>query len=197
MATSVDNETRISVLRLIRASAHLLALVVVVLACGKGSDGDGGSARGDSAAGAQTAAAAPRIVTPGDPRCPATGLWAKCSVLYSLERAGVAPRLDSTTKVEEDALHGEGFVVDVGRIAKLEVFLYADSAARIADARKLDRTQFVNGTAPQTIRRERTLIENGNLVGLLTSINERQRERVSDALSAGAPQPHTPPLIKP
>jgi hypothetical protein len=174
-----------------------LATLALVVACGNGS-GDGGSARGGSAAAAQaSAAAAPRFITPGDVRCPATGEWAKCSVLYSLERAGVAPRLDSTAKVKEDALHGESFVVDVGRIAKLEVFLYADSAARIADARALDRTQFVNGTAPQTIRRERTLIENGNLVALLTSINERQRERVSDALSAGAPQPHTPPLIKP
>jgi hypothetical protein len=182
---------------LIRAPAWLPAVAVAaVFACAKGG-GDGSSASGGSTDAAQTAAAAPRIVTPGDPRCPATGEWAKCSVLYSLERAGVAPRLDSTAKVEEDALHGESFVVDVGRIAKLEVFLYPDSAARIADARKLDRTQFVNGTAPQTIRRERTLIENGNLVGLLTSINERQRERVSDALSAGAPQPHTPPLIKP
>jgi hypothetical protein len=41
----------------------------------------------------------------------------------------------------------------------------------------------------QTIKRERTLIESGNLIGLLTSINAHQRERVSDALMAGAPQP--------
>jgi hypothetical protein len=36
------------------------------------------------------------------------------------------------------------------------------------------------------------LIENGNLIGLLSSINDRLRERVSDALTAGAPQPTTP-----
>ena len=142
---------------------------------------------------AATSGAAATSVAAGDTRCPATGKWARCSVLHSLERAGVAPRLDSTAKVEEEALHGESFVVKIGQIAKLEVFLYPDSSARVADEAKLDRTQFVNGTATQTIRRERTLIENGNLVGLLTSLNERQRERVSDALSAGAPQSTTTP----
>lgn len=163
-----------------------MAAVVSVFACGKRE-----AAPPATGGGRASAAAEPVLATPGDSRCPATGKWAKCSVVYSLERAGVAPRLDSTEKVEEHALHGESFVVKVGQIAKLEVFLYPDSAARIADEQKLDRTQFVNGTAPQTIRRERTLIENGNLVGLLTSLNDRQRERVSDALSAGAPQPKT------
>jgi hypothetical protein len=121
--------------------------------------------------------------------CPVTGGWTQCSVLYRLDRAGVGPRIDSTAKAEESALHAESFVVKIGQIAKLEVFLYPDSAARVVDAQKLDRTQLVNATAPQTIRRERTLIENGNLVALLTSLNEHQRERVSDALTAGAPQP--------
>lgn len=86
-------------------------------------------------------------------------------------------------------LTGQSFVLRFGANAHLEVFLYPDSTARIADAAKLDRKQFVSGTAPQTIRRERTLIENGNLIGLLTSLNDRLRERVSDALTAGAPQP--------
>ncbi len=126
---------------------------------------------------------------PGSSMCPATGLWAKCSVLYRLDRSGIAPHLDSTEKAEEKALTGESFVVKFGANARLEVFLYRDSAARVADGAKLDRKQFVNATAPQTINRERTLIENGNLIGLLTSLNERLRERVSDALTAGAPQP--------
>ncbi len=79
----------------------------------------------------------------------------------------------------------------IGRLARLEVFLYPDSAARIADESHLDRQQFVGATQEQTIKRERTLIENGNLVGLLTSLNSHQRERVSDALTAGPPQPAT------
>jgi hypothetical protein len=112
--------------------------------------------------------------------------------MYRLDRAGLAPKLDSLAKPDETSLHGQSMVVKIGLSAKLEVFLYPDSAARIADAAKLDRTQLVSATAAQTIRRERTLIENANLVGLLTSINDHQRERVSDALTAGPPQPPKP-----
>lgn len=134
---------------------------------------------------------APSVAVPGDTTCPATGHWAKCSVLYRLDRAGLAPRLDSTVKADEKSLSGTGssFVVKIGSQARLEVFLYADSAARIADEKKLDKSKLVSATAPQTILRERTLIENDNLVALLESINDHQRERVSDALTAGPPQP--------
>lgn len=112
--------------------------------------------------------------------------------MYRLARSGLEPEVDSTATPEEKSLHGSGIVIKIGRSAKLEVFLYADSAARAADEVHLDRAQLVSDTTPQTIRRERTLIENANLVGLLTSINDHQRERVSDALTAGPPQPATP-----
>ena len=110
--------------------------------------------------------------------------------MYRLERAGVAPRTDSSSSApEEKALTGKPLVLKIGVSARLEVFLYPDSAARIADGKKLDRSELVDGVRTQTIKRERTLIESGNLIGLLTSINAHQRERVSDALMAGAPQP--------
>ena len=109
--------------------------------------------------------------------------------MYRLERSGLAPRLDSAAKPERVSLRGEAFVVKIGRLALLDVFLYRDSAARIADEQVLDRSEFVAPGVPQTIRRERTLIETANLVALLTSLNDHQRERVSDALTAGAPQP--------
>ena len=145
-----------------------------------------GSRRDSSAAKAVAA-------TPGDSACLANGLWAQCGVLYRLDRAGLAPRLDSTGKVEEKSIGAGGgatsFVVKIGTLARLEVFLYPDSAARVADASHLDRKQLVGATQEQTIKRERTLIENANLIGLLTSINSHQRERVSDALTAGPPQP--------
>lgn len=152
-----------------------------------------GAAKTDSVAAPPLAGAAP-----GSPNCPATGLWAQCSVLYRLERSGIAPHLDTTGKVEEKALTGSSsnFVVKLGASSRLEVFLYPDSVARIADGQKLDRSKLVNGTATQTINRERTLVENANLIGLLTSLNERLRERVSDGLTAGAPQPPAPAVLK-
>jgi hypothetical protein len=131
-------------------------------------------------------------VRPGDSGCPANGLWAECSVLYRLERSGLAPHVDSTGRADEKALSGRPLVIKFGTTSRLEVFFYSDSAARIADAKKLDRTTLVGATNQQTLRRERTLIENTNLIGLLSSINDRLRERVSDALTAGAPQPTAP-----
>lgn len=163
-------------------SRWVFAAAVALAACAAPKDA---ATKLDTTTTLRAAAGAP----PGAPECPATGLWAQCSVLYRLERSGIAPHLDPKEKAEEKLLSGTSFVVKFGANARLEVFLYADSAARIADAAKLDRTKLVNGTAPQTINRERTLIENANLVGLLTSLNERLRERVSDALTAGAPQP--------
>jgi hypothetical protein len=132
------------------------------------------------------------VAGPADSKCPATGQWAECSVLYRLERAGLAPRADSTATPAEKALTGRPFLLKIGLTAALELYLYPDSMARVADAGKLDRAQLVVPGASQTIKRERTLIENANLIGLLTSINEHPRERVSDALLAGPPQPSKP-----
>ncbi len=177
----------------------VVAVAVLAVAACSGSGGSSGgkadaassqAARDSSAAPKQVAAAAGRA----DSACPANGLWAQCALLYRLERAGLAPHLDSTEKVEETSI-GSGatsFVVKIGKLARLEVFLYPDSTARIADEAHLDRKQLVNATQEQTIKRERTLIENANLVGLLTSLNSHQRERVSDALTAGPPQPTKP-----
>ena len=140
----------------------------------------------------KSATPAPVAAVRGDRGCPATGLWAECSVLYRVERSGVAPHVDSTGKADEKSLTGRPLLIKFGTASRLEVFFYPDSAARIADGKRLDRAALVGATSQQTIRRERTLIENGNLIGLLSSINDRLRERVSDALTAGAPQRTAP-----
>jgi len=164
---------------------RLLAVLFALAACEK-------PAKESRAAEARSAPAAPVAVGPGASACPATGLWAECSILYRLERSGLAPHVDSTGRADEKALSGRPLVIKFGTTSRLEVFLYSDSAARIVDAKKLDRTTLVAGTDQQTLRRERTLIENANLIGLLSSISDRLRERVSDALTAGAPQPTAP-----
>jgi hypothetical protein len=140
-------------------------------------------------AGGSTAAAP--VVAAGGNTCPATGLWADCSILYRLERSGLVPHVDSTATPQEKGLTGKPLIMKLGQ-ATLEVYIYPDSGARIADGKKLDRTKFVDGLAQQTMARERTLIESANIIGLLTSLNSHQRERISDALTAGAPQPDKP-----
>ena len=163
-------------------STLLLTSALALGACSK-AEAPPPNAAG-STAGATVAAA-------GANSCPATGLWAACSIVYRLERSGLVPHVDSSAKPEEKQLTGTPLVMKLGP-ATLEVYIYPDSSARIADAKKLDRTKLVDGQAQQTIQRERTLIESANIIGLLTSLSSHQRERVSDALMAGAPQPDKP-----
>ena len=137
------------------------------------------------------ATAAPAAAATG-PACPATGLWAACSVVYRLERSGLAPHVDSSATAQEKELTGKPLIIKIGQTAVLEVYIYPDTSARAADGKKLDRTKLVDGQAQQTMERERTLIESANVIGLLTSLSSHQRERVSDALMAGAPQPDKP-----
>lgn len=160
----------------------LAAVATMVAACGKSNAPASSGAKSTSIAPDTTHAA------PGN-ACPATGKWAVCSVVYRLERAGLAPKIDSGATPEMKSLGGEPLMLKIGMSATLELHLYPDSAARAAATSRLNRADFVSGTQEQSIRREKTLIESVNLVGFLTSINGHQRERVSDALTAGPPQP--------
>jgi hypothetical protein len=166
--------------------------VLSLAACG----GSKSPAPAASTGSAQIALGAAKPIAPGA-GCPATGLWAACSIMYRLDRAGLAPSIDSSGSPDEKMLTGAPLMLKIGFTAKLELHLYADSAARIADEQRIDRTQYVTPEQQQTMRRERTLIENANMVGLLTSINGHQRDRVADALMAGPPQPPTPQQIAP
>jgi len=76
----------------------------------------------------------------------------------------------------------------VGR-SSLAVYLFTDTVARARAARSLDSTKFIAPSAALSMRGEATAIQNDNLLALLFSRNDLQRERVSDALMAGAPQP--------
>ena len=124
------------------------------------------------------------------PECPATGQWADCSVFERLDRAGLAPRRDSSD-ASEPPLTPKGLLYKVGT-SDLEVYLYDDAAAREKEDAALDRTKYLEYQAPLTIKREPTLIRSANLIAILHSRNDHQRERVSDAITAGPPQPKKP-----
>ena len=107
-------------------------------------------------------------------------------MVIALERAGLAPRRDSASATES-GLSFPGMLVRLGR-AELSVFLYADEASRVADETRLDRSNIVEAGQPLGIGQERTLIHAVNLLALLKTLNEHQRERVTDVLLAGPPQ---------
>jgi hypothetical protein len=126
----------------------------------------------------------------GKPACPGTGHWSPCGVLKRLEAAGVAPQ-KATSLPDLPTLQATPALYTVGK-SGLAIYLFADSAARSRAARTLDTTKFISATRELTMRGETTAIQNDNLLALLFSRNEQQRERVSDALTAGPPQPDKP-----
>lgn len=131
-------------------------------------------------ASAATAAAAP---VPGGP-CPATGHWVPCQVKKRLEMTGLAPR-DSV--IADTARLGPTPIVYVAGGSTIAVYLFPDSVSRRRAAARLDSTKFIAPDAALTMRREATAIQNDNLLAILYSQRDQQRERVSDALMAGAP----------
>lgn len=136
-----------------------------------------------------TAAAGDSSSSPSpNPPCPATGLWSRCAVLDRLDRAGLAPRIDSTAAPREAPLSARGFVVRVGS-AQLDVYVYPTVDARLRDIARVDTTRYLGYTEAASMQQLPTLIQTANLVAILHSRNDHQRERVGDALTAGPPQP--------
>lgn len=162
-----------------RAISASMALTVVA-ACGKES-------APPPPLSSNTPAATAAKGAPGT--CPATGQWARCSVLDRLDHSGLAPRVDSEP-ASESALSMKGLLVHVGR-ADLEIFIYPDSNARAADEKKLDHSKYVEIDKEPGINQEATLIRSVNLLGILKTIDDHKRERVSDAITAGPPQPNS------
>jgi hypothetical protein len=122
------------------------------------------------------------------PVCPANGQWSQCAVFERLDHAGLAPRRDSSAgSVALTPLAERGSRLLLGN-AQLDVFIFPDESTRQHEVARLDRSQFIEATDEPTLRGEATLITNANLLAVLRSRNDHQRERVSDALSAGPPQ---------
>lgn len=161
----------------LRRVALATSIVALVVACGKDD-----KAKRDSAAAAAEMSAA----TNAPPEvCPATGHWQQCAVKKRLEMTGLAPRdsvISDTVKV------GPVPTVYVAGGSAIAVYLFPDSTARRKAAALLDTTKFIAPEAALTMRHEATAIQNDNLLAILYTQRDQQRERVSDALMGGPPQ---------
>lgn len=164
------------------------ALALAALsAAGAACSGKASEERGQPQAAVIDTRAAGATGTAGaKPLCPATGAWQLCSVVERLDRAGLAPRQEPG-RVSEAPLSAPGVAILLGR-SELRIFLYVDSAARERDQAKLDSTKYAAPNDPLPMQAEPTLIASENLIAILRTRNDHQRERVSDALTAGPPQ---------
>lgn len=173
-----------------RTQARLcaLALLVAAGACGRADAPASDSARSVAAVPAP-AGREGGTVQGGDPRrpaCPKTGLWAECHVRERLIRSGSAPR--DTIHDGLPAIGPTPAVLRLGR-GMLAVYVFQDSLTRARASASLDTVKYVPVATGPTLRSEAMVIENANLLALLFSKNDQQIERVSDALTAGPPQP--------
>ena len=149
------------------------------LACGRGK------AASDTATTAQATTA---TSTGANPLCPRTGHWSECTVRIRLDQSGLAPQSGSDKIGDLPALSVKPTILTLGN-AGLAYYLYADTVARHAAAKGLDSTRFIPQTSPVSMKSETTVIQSDNVLVLLFSKNEHQRERVADAITAGPPQP--------
>ncbi len=161
----------------------------------------GGCQKSDEKSAADTVAQVPlESAPPGPPAtrpnapagCVHTGLWAVCSVERRLRQSGFVPK-----KLTDDAPTRAGFsvkplVYSLGR-SRLEVFLYESAADVERDVATLDTVLVVpRGSTTSPWESTPILIRSGNLAAVFLASSPLQAERLSLALTAGAPQPGSP-----
>jgi hypothetical protein len=138
---------------------------------------------------AATTAAGKAGASPAAPVCPRTGQWALCSVERRLVQSGFVPR-----RVEGAPPRRAGFsvlpaVYTLGR-SRLEVFIYPSEASLAADVAKIDTVS----AAPRGAKNpwpffSPTFVRSANLAAVFLTDNPTQAERLTLAITAGAPQP--------
>lgn len=162
-----------------RNGVAVVALAIAMSGCGRKQ------ASPDTAIAARSTIAAPAA---GGPLCPRTGHWSECTVRIRLDQSGLAPQAGSDKIGDLPALAVTPTIMTLGN-AGLAYYVFADTLARHAAAGGLDTTKYIAQTRPVSMKSETTLIQSDNVLVLLFSKNEHQRERVADAIMAGPPQP--------
>jgi hypothetical protein len=168
----------------IRSGVGVVAVIAAMAMAGCGKDAQ---PQRDTAA-APTAATARPTGAAGGVACPRTGHWSECQIKTRLEQSGLAPRATTEKVGDLPTVSGKPLTYMLGN-AGLAVYLYSDSSARHAAAAKLDTAKFIPPSREVSMLGEGTAIQSDNVLVLLFSRNEHQRERVADAITAGPPQP--------
>jgi hypothetical protein len=129
------------------------------------------------------------------PQCEATGRWAKCSVEKRLENAGFV-LLPATSPARRSGFSVPPIAYTLGH-ARLELFLYPDERALSRDLAQLDTTKAAPIGGTNSWETTPVFVRSANLAAVFLTDNPRQAERLSLALTAGAPQPAEPQKLKP
>ncbi len=162
---------------------------LLTAACGRGGDAAEASKSSTFVTVSQpVAAGAASSSSTSKSTCPRTGQWAACSVEQRLVRSGFV-----VVPVKDKPERRPGFsvlpnVYQLGH-SRLEVFLYPSPSAAAADVARLDTLTSSPKGAKRTYVTAPTFVRSGNLLAVLLTDSPVQADRLSLALTAGAPQP--------
>jgi len=120
--------------------------------------------------------------------CPRTGLWAECSVEKRLSQSGFVVRRETGGANPRAGFSVTPTIYTLGR-SRLEVFIYPTQAAANADVRRIDTASAAPKGVPSPWPMPPTFVRSANLVAVFLTDNPTQAERLTLALTAGAPQP--------
>jgi hypothetical protein len=170
----------------------LILALAALAACTRSSPENAGTGSSTETTSNGVAAARPvaaGTAAPISSGCPRTGKWALCSVENRLVRSGFVVR-----RVNGEPPRRAGFsvtpaVYTLGR-SRLEVFIYPSESALAADVAKMDTVT----AAPRGAKNpwpffSPTFVRSANLAVVFLTDNATQAERLTNALTAGAPQP--------
>jgi len=171
-----------------------LLICAAAAACTRGASRDAATASSAAATGTAGTEVSPPTGASTAPvakasQCPRTGVWALCSVERRLTQSGFVVR-----RVDGAPPRRAGFsvlpaVYTLGR-SRLEVFIYPSEATLAADVAKIDTVS----AAPRGAKNpwpffSPTFVRSANLAAVFLTDNPTQAERLTLALTAGAPQP--------
>lgn len=161
-------------------------LCLVFAACDRAEQPESGAASASRYYGAGDTPAASAVSQPGSP-CPRTGRWAGCSLEKRLEQAGFVLRKPEGGQPRRSGFSVQPTVYMLGP-ARLEVFIYPDEAALGRDVAKLDTTLAALRGQTNDWDVPPRFVRSGNLVAVFLTRNEQQAERLTLAITAGAPR---------
>ena len=172
-----------------------LCICVFVVGCEKSSDSPPPPAAAPvatpAAIGTARSTSGASTANSTKPGCAHTGLWALCSVENRIRQAGFVAKRVQGQAPDRPGFSVKPIVYTLGR-SRLEVFIYQDEASLARDMVKMDTVRVAPIGTAGSWEIPPLLIRSGNLAAVLLSENPRQAERLSLALTAGAPQAGSP-----
>lgn len=130
---------------------------------------------------------APVLTTPPDAGCAKVGLWERCNLEDRLVRAGLVITLeDSLFRSDLFSIPGLRYKVGAGE-DRLDLFVFASSQARERETSVLDSVAVSRRGERRAYAVPPMLVTSNNIAAVVTTMNERARERMALALSAGLP----------